>query len=230
MHFWCANLDALLGGVGGFRPLLAADELARASRFHFERDASRYVVCRGILRRLLGSYLGCNPRDVEFSYGAHGKPSLGGLSALADADLRFNVAHTGGFALIGFARRIELGVDVERVHEIPDLDSVMRTAFARGERDRISALPSPTARRDAFFRCWTRKEAVLKALGWGLAKPLDSFEVEFAEDRPRLLSMADDGRAPEIWRLMHLLPAPGFVGAAAWVGDTLEPARFTYES
>lgn len=184
-----------------------------------------------MLRRLLASYLGhADPRDVAFAYGPHGKPKLEkNHSAPLGVRLRFNLAHSGGFALFAFALAHEVGIDVEQHHLLSDMHSVMRSCFATGEREGISALSSSAEQHDAFFRCWTRKEAVLKALGSGLAKPLDSFEVSIKEEDPRLLSMANEAGASDAWHFLHLTPAPGFVGALAWTGPELEAEYFRYE-
>lgn len=209
--------------------MLAPDELNRAARFHFERDASRFIVGRGVLRRLLASYQSRHdPRDILLSYGPYGKPALESGSTPAAEELRFNLAHSGGIALFAFARSVELGVDVERVHDLPDMSSVMRSSFAAAERAEIAAL-APGEQLEAFFRCWSRKEAVLKSLGWGLAKPLDSFEVSMVEKQPRLISMAGVAEAQDRWRMLHLNPAPGFIGAAAWVGPALTAECYAYE-
>jgi 4'-phosphopantetheinyl transferase len=229
LHLWVADLDELLVRVEASRALLAPDELDRASRFHFQRDADRYVVCRGLLRTLLASYAGLSsPAAVRLRYGPHGKPQMAKVGP-ADATPSFNLAHSGDFALFAFTRSFELGVDVERVHDLPDLETVMRSCFAGGERAEIAALAPRSEQHQAFFRCWTRKEAVLKALGWGLAKPLDSFEVSIGEQQPKLLAMADTTRPSEGWTLVHVNPAPGYVGAAAWIGPPLELTHSTYE-
>jgi 4'-phosphopantetheinyl transferase len=227
IHFWRANLDSLVQDVVSLRPLLAPDELERARRFHFERDAARYIVGRGVLRMLVASYQRTqDARAIVFCYGTHGKPSLADDSRSA---LRFNLAHTAGFALWAFMVNEEVGVDVERVHHLPDMDAVMRSSFAPAERTAIASIVAVEDRHRAFFRCWTRKEAVLKALGWGLAKPLDSFEVSFDRDNPRMVSMVDEVDAAHRWQLQHIEPAPGFVGAAAWKGDSRGSRYFTYE-
>ena len=228
IHLWAAPLERPPDVVQGMRATLADDERDRAARFHFERHATRYIVGRGTLRLLLASYLRLrDPRDVVFGYGAHGKPVLA-VSSGGAAPLQFNLAHSEAFGLFAFTRSIEIGVDVEHIHFIPDMESVMKVSFADAERREVIALGTAEERRDAFFRCWTRKEAVLKALGWGLARPLDSFEVSLDLDRPGVRSMNDNPRAATEWRLLHLTPAPGFVGAAGWQGGDLSPECFAY--
>lgn len=219
------NLDELLGQTDVCLDILAPDELDRTQRFHFDHDRRRYAVGRGIVRRLVAGYLGLSdPRSVSIVYGPYGRPEL----SPEHGALRFNLAHTGGFALLAFARDVEIGVDVERVQALPDLHSVMRSCFAARERDIIAGLTSADQQHAAFFRCWTRKEAVLKALGSGLARPLDSFVIAIDEDASGVISMAGEPNAASDWQLRHLTPAEGFVGAAAWRGPAMTDASFTY--
>jgi 4'-phosphopantetheinyl transferase len=224
LHVWFANLDHLLGEVASFRGELAHDERGRAARFHFELDAAHYIASRGVLRRLLGGYVGGEPAGIAFAYGPHGKPRLAGN----DEPLHFNVAHSRGVALFAFSRASEIGVDVEHVRPLPDLASVMRSVFATEERAAITDRQPADDQVAAFYRCWTRKEAVLKALGWGLAKPLDSFVVSIDEAAPRLERMDDGSSESRDWQMLHLYPAPHVVGAAAWRGPPLEVDRFAY--
>ena len=226
LQVWSATLDRPATAVHDYRRLLSSDERARALRFHFEHDAARYIVGRAILRLLTAQYLGREPASLHFSYGAHDKPMLADVGV----ELQFNVAHSDGLVLVAFARQVEIGVDVELQHYLPDLHPVMRSSFAPAERERIEALPSSASQHSAFFRCWTRKEAVLKALGWGLARPLDSFVVELDEARPAVISMTDDPAAADRWHVVHLSPAPGFVGAAAWRGTALQVRCAHYAS
>jgi 4'-phosphopantetheinyl transferase len=225
IHLWSANLDSLLGGAGAARACLAPGELERAAAFRFERDAGRFVVGRALLRRLLGGYLGVHPAEPVLATGEHGKPLLD-----PPGSIHFNLSHSGGVALMAFSREAEVGVDVERIQDFPDLEAMMRRYFAPAERDAIAAMTSREERREAFFRCWTRKEAVLKALGWGLAVPLDSFEVTVArEDSSRVTAMRAGAAPPEGWRLASPEPAPGFAAAVAWIGPQLAASSWAWE-
>ena len=212
--------------LDAYRPLLNADELERARRFVFERDAARYVVGRGVLRQLLGNYIGVAPAAINLKYGAHGKPAL---SATSDRHVHFNLAHSGDTALLAVTRDAELGVDVEVVAPFDDMPAVMRVSFSPTEREAIQRLP-PDEQVLAFYRCWTRKEAVLKALGWGLARPLDSFCVSISGSDPRLLSMDGEPDAHATWRVMEVAPAPGLMGAAAWRGPPLDTTCYRHSS
>jgi 4'-phosphopantetheinyl transferase len=163
-----SRLDLDPGAVAALAGWLHDDECRRAGRFRLARDRRRYVVARGLLRQLLAARLGTHPRAVEFSYGAHGKPRL--APGFAGADLRFNVSHTGDFALFAFSRGQEVGVDVEAVVPVQDADAVARHFFTRSELRAYRAL-APQDRERGFFTCWTRKEATLKAIGGGLQSP-----------------------------------------------------------
>ena len=150
--------------VARLRATLSPDEEERADSFYFERDRRRFVVGRGVLRVLLGRYVGCAPEDVVFRYGASGKPELAGDAA---AGLHFNLAHTEGLALCAITRVGPVGVDVERVRELPDWQYIAATCFSPSERQRVDSA-APSERRLEFFRAWTRQEAALKATGVGL--------------------------------------------------------------
>lgn len=181
---------------------LSPDEHARAARFVFARDRDRYVAGRARLRHILGGYLQTLPQDVRFDYGAHGRPAVRGID--------FNLSHTDDLAMLAVARDLVLGVDIEAVRPITDLPT---TQFSPAEQRALAALPTPL-QREAFFRCWTRKEAWLKAKGTGLATDLASFEVTLAPgDPPRLLRC--DGDDAAAWVLCDLSPAPGIAGALA---------------
>lgn len=193
-----SRLDLDPGAVDALAGWLHNDERRRAGRFRLARDRRRYVVARGLLRTLLAARLGTHPRSVELRCGAHGKPCLAPGSA---GDLRFNVSHTGDFALFAFSRGREVGVDVEAVLPMRDADAVARHFFSHSELRAYRAL-APGAREAGFFTCWTRKEAYLKALGGGLQSPLSEFD------------------APPGWSLSSFSPAPGHTAALA-----VEPRR-----
>ncbi len=204
---------------------LSPDESRRASRFHFERDRRRFVATRGVLRGLLGRYLGVDPSALVFGYGPHGKPALGSPWQ----GLRFNVSHSGGLALLAFATDHEIGVDIEQERPVPEMDSITERNFSPRESAELRLLEERDRRR-AFFRCWTRKEAFIKAVGDGLSHPLDAFAVTLAPGEPaRLLHVAGDPEAPRRFRLEGLEPADGFAAALAVLGRPTRVACFALD-
>ncbi len=214
VHVWQASLDC---GIDSFRRTLSADERSRSDRFHFERDRAHYIAGRGILRRLLGQYLGCPPEDLRFESNKYGKP------ALTDRALDFNVSHSHGIALFAVTTRAQIGIDVEKVREdFGDYLSFSERFFAPGERAALRALPIE-ARHRAFFTCWTRKEAYIKARGEGISHPLDAFEVSVSpEDAPAVLKTVDGPMDAANWHLEELVPGGGYVAALAVRGIGFE--------
>jgi 4'-phosphopantetheinyl transferase len=217
VHVWCASLDLPSAWRNSLRKLLSPDEIERAERFHFERDRGRFVARRGVLRDLLGRYLGVDAATIAFVYNDFGKPGLGSL--FEDHGLRFNLSHSNGLALFAFTLGMDVGVDVE--YEQPEIEHEQLAGryFSSYERDAIHAL-SPESRRQAFYVCWTRKEAYIKAHGEGLSLPLDQFDVSVTPDEPaRLLATRGGLEGAEAWTLQHLAPAPGYLGALAVGGQ-----------
>jgi 4'-phosphopantetheinyl transferase len=199
---------ARLGEAGPFFPLLTDEERSRAERFRLGRVRDQFVAARGHLRALLGRYLGLEPRAVPVLYADGGKPHLP-----AGYPLHFNVSHTDGLAVfaVGHAR---VGVDVERVRPIPDADGLVTRFFSRRECAQFHALP-PVERPAAFLRAWTRKEAVLKAIGRGV-QSLDCCDVTFGENEPpALLELEGDRDAGCRWELFVWEPAAGYTAAGA---------------
>ena len=210
-ELYTTRLDLPPRAVTALAELLSDDEQQRASRLVFHHDRARFIVARARLRQLLGARLGVSPASIEFSYGKRGKPALG--ARFADCRLCFNVSHSEDVAVYGFALDREIGVDVEAVRELPDADEIAARCFSLRENEAYLAL-SPPERPLGFFNCWTRKEALIKALGEGLSHPLEHFDVSLAPGEPaRILRVG--GRAGEHcgWRLQSYSPAPGFVAA-----------------
>lgn len=164
---WRAGLGDQPPQVAQFlETMLSADEVERASRFHFERDRKLFIVGRGTLRVLLGGYLGCLPQEVAFRYGANGKPMLAaGPDGLPP--LYFNLTHSDGVALLAFTRVGEVGIDLERIRELPDWQSIAEASLPPRQLERLWRQPVHR-RREEFFRAWTQQEALLKAAGTGL--------------------------------------------------------------
>ena len=206
VHVWRADLNLDAESLGRMRGELSADERARTDRFHFDRDRNHFVACRGILRKLAGSYLNCSPSSFEFSYGPFGKPAL----RLEDSasPIHFNVAHSNGLALLAFARSCEIGVDLESIR--PDFagDEIAQHYFSKRELTELRGLPE-RMRIQGFFQCWTRKEAYIKARGLGLQIPLQSFSVSLTPGQPETLESEDASR----WTLRSIDMGPNFAGA-----------------
>ena len=223
VHVWSVDLDLPAPEVFRIRRLLSPDECQRAARFCFERDRRRFVVARGVLRTLLGRYAGVAPERLRFAYGPYGKPILAGFW---DERPRFNLSHSGGLAAIAIAAGADVGVDVECLRPLPDLERMAERYFSRGENAALRTL-APPDRLEAFFRCWTRKEAYLKALGDGLARPLDAFDVSLLPgDEARLLHVRGDTGEPSRWWLRAFMPVVGAVGAIALEGPARRLARW----
>lgn len=170
---WRVRLDSAEARNPADGPL-SADEIARANRFHFEKDRGQFVCCRSVLRKLLGEYLDISPAEVRLKYLASGKPQL--EEEQNPHELQFNVAHSGDLALIAVGSGHRLGIDVEKIRGDVDTRSLAERFFSLREREGLRALPEPE-RVSGFFACWSRKEAFLKATGEGLSFPLSKFSV-----------------------------------------------------
>jgi len=217
VHVWRATLDQTPSQIQSFRHNLAADELARAERFYFEKDRGHFIVARGVLRAILGGYLKRAPECLSFRYSSHGKPALAGESG-GDA-IRFNVSHSHGVALYAVTRGREVGIDVERIRFNLAVAEIAGRFFSQREVAMLRALPTE-AQREAFFRCWTRKEACLKARGEGLSLPLNQIDVSLAPGKPDAVSGTQpDSSEASRWSFQELAPAPGYVAALAVEGQ-----------
>jgi len=211
VQLWRVDLEALSVDESGWKEVLSSDELTRAARFHFPCDRQHFVASRGLLRKILARYLATDPKQLTFSYSKTEKPSLG--RAHAGSDVMFNVTHSRGIALFAFTRRREIGVDVEHVCRDSDFDAIDRHFFSMHERNQLAALPAEE-RVTAFFRCWTRKEAYIKATGDGLSIPLSQFDVSLAAGETNaLLATRPDGSEAGRWLLQEVPGGPGCVAA-----------------
>ena len=216
VQVWRIYLDLPASEIDDMKGVLSAEEKTRAARFVFDKHRARFIAGRASLRRILGRYLGRAPERLEFGYGHRGKPYL--KNDPPGNPLRFNLSHSSELALLAVVGSRDIGVDVERVRAVQYHLKIAGRFFSPGEVAVIRSLP-PEVQFEAFFNCWTRKEAYIKALGDGLAYPLDAFEVSLAPGAPAaLLSVRDDPEASSKWFLQAMAPARGFVGAVALKG------------
>jgi len=227
VHVWRAFCDVSCGERVRLSAWLCPEELERASRFRRQADTDRFVARRGILRALLGLYLGTDPADLGFDQGPRGKPSL--AAPASASGIRFSASHSHGLALYAIMCGREVGVDVEAVDpDFPGL-RVAERFFSPCELNALGALPED-AQQQAFFACWTRKEAVLKATGEGLALPLRDFDVTVGlDDPPAIVASRAASLDSSRWSLADLRPADGYAAALAVQGQSMEVRRWTWE-
>ena len=196
VHLWRVSLLHPPLPVDMLWGVLNEEELARAGRYRFERDRRRFVAARGLLRVILARYAGISPAAIRFEYSDYGKPSLPDRPALA-----FNSTDSGDLMALGVAENRLLGVDIEQVRDDFGGLEIAERFFSSAEVAVLRALPAHEQSR-AFFRCWTRKEAFIKAIGEGLSYPLHQFDVTLGPDEtPRLLRVAGEPDAPRRWFL-----------------------------
>jgi 4'-phosphopantetheinyl transferase len=208
---WLADLDESTRDLAAARALLSDDERVRADRFVFDLHRDRFVMCRAWLRARLGEHLGRDPRAVRFEYGPAGKPALAGVGA------RFNVSHSDRYALLALAEHGEVGVDIERIRPMRDMEQVAERVFSAAERAALDRVPAER-RVDAFFAGWTRKEAYIKARGEGIGL-LGAIDVALAPgDTPRLIRVAGQPEELERWSIEAFAPVPGFAAAVCLEG------------
>jgi 4'-phosphopantetheinyl transferase len=191
IHVWCAALGDFYAELPRLQATLSPDEQARAGSFRSADDRNAFVVCRGILRQLLAQYLGRDAAAIVFTYGPFGKPEI---TRLQDScPLSFSVARSGGLAVYAMTCAGPVGIDVERLRSVPEFEYIASRFFAPGEADMLLTLP-PHAQMEAFFLCWTCREAFVKATGEGVA---------------------GESLIPDTWQFQSLRPATGYLGTLA---------------
>jgi len=211
---WCACLDLTPEALGELERTLSAEERARAARFLLARDRCRFLAARGLLRQILAAYLDAPPEALRFRYSSKGKPAL----EKPQAPIEFSLSHSHGLALYAVAWARPVGVDVERIRADIGLMEIARRFFAPREAEALGRLPADE-RLHAFFHCWTRKEALLKAWGEGLPFGLNRLSVSISPKEAAVLETPFDPGEAARWRLHPLEPAPNFVGALAVRGE-----------
>jgi len=213
IHVWLALRKAGELVQDDWQALLSPDESGRMARYRFPRDQQDYLFARGMLRILLGAYVELAPERLSFSYSNQGKPSL------ANSDVKervsFNLSHTNGAAMLAVCQTGEIGADIEAEREDVEIEQIASRFFSLAEREELMQVPEE-CRRAAFLRCWTRKEALLKAKGGGLSLPLDVFDVSIgsSENRVTLITRADPSEAAK-WLILPVPVPHGFAAAVA---------------
>lgn len=212
VHIWRAGLTPPKADAPRLSAILSEDERERAARFHFDRHRTAYITARATLRRILSLYLDTAPEHVAFTYSARGKP------AVRDASIYFNLSHSEDAALYAIAREPLLGVDIEWIRAMTDLDMTARRFFSPAECAELLNLDAQD-RRVAFFRCWTRKEAYIKAIGDGLHAPLDRFQVTLLSGQaPALVTIDGDAARAAEWTVFDVAAGQNYAAAVVVYG------------
>jgi 4'-phosphopantetheinyl transferase len=228
VHVWAVPLVNVRAPWPELQSMLSSDERARAGRFLRKESGRSFTAARAGLRSVLGRYLNMTPKEVPIVCEPNGKPRLADNAAAHD--LRFNLAHSGELALVAVTRGGEIGVDVERLRPVDHWQDIASRYFHATELAAIggadaSQLPA------AFLRCWTRKEAVLKAIGVGILFPLDAFRVPVTEEVRGWIDVpAHSSTAASRYWLQHVDPCAGYVAAVATTRQTHSPTGFTYRT
>jgi 4'-phosphopantetheinyl transferase len=226
IHVWRVRLNQTDGRVQQLQHILSDDERLRAERFHFDRDRRRFIVSHGMLRLIIGDYIDMEPNRLQFYSGHRGKPYL--MHSLGNVPLQFNLAHSKGIALYAFTCSREIGIDVEYVRDMPDAEKIALATFSSIENKMLQSLPE-YQRKEAFFNCWVRKEAYIKAIGNGLYHALDRFDVSLAPGEPaRLVSVEGSAEQASCWFMKSLIPEDGYVAALAVKGSDFCPSYWKY--
>jgi 4'-phosphopantetheinyl transferase len=214
IHIYCTTVSANADRTDALRKTLSADESARADRNRFELGRQTYIIARGLLRMCLGNYLGQDPRALTFGYTQLGKPYLKNVPD-GKTDIHFNVSHSHGGILLGFSRDGEIGVDIEKIRERESFEEIAQRFFAKREWDELQAL-GKGQRLSGFFRCWTRKEAFIKACGQGLSYPLKKFIVPVEPKAPHMrMEMLGEENDLCAWSLFDIEAPQEYVAACA---------------
>jgi 4'-phosphopantetheinyl transferase len=217
VHVWRVPLNQ--NPISEMREVLSLDERARAERFRFDKDRNQFIESRAALRLLLSQYLNVSPKELSFSFSAHGKPVL--ANGLSNSGLRFNLSRRDGLALIAVTRNRDIGVDVELVRADLPVFEIAAVSFSENELRTLRSLPE-SQQAAGFHNCWTRKEAYVKARGEGFSFPLKQFDVSLTPGAAAsLLEVRGSDTEVDRWTMQALSVGEGYVAALAFEGRDL---------
>jgi len=210
IHIWLANIEEYIDNNVLFNNHLSAAELERSKQYKFKKDQDRFAAARNILRDLLAKYLDRPPKNIEIAYNNYGKPYI-------DHEIKFNISHSYEIALFAFTKTGPIGVDIEKIQPIENIDDIATQYFSTKEVIDLLSI-NPNERIIAFFNCWTRKEALIKALGTGLSVPLNEFTVTLLPNEPAKISILPNIHFQENWSVHSINDLENYAAALAVQG------------
>ncbi|MEJ2284848.1 MAG: 4'-phosphopantetheinyl transferase superfamily protein [Desulfobacterales bacterium] len=214
IHIWQIDLDNSIFKTDDLIQVLSGDEIERAKRYHFLTDKKRFIVRRGLLRLILGSYLSTVPNDLNFYYKNNGKPAV--YNELNKEIIKFNLSFSKGLALLGFTNNVEIGLDIEQMRNISEKDNIVLQLFSDKEKEIFSSSPQ-NQREEVFFTIWSRKEALIKATGKGLYSDLTNIDVSLTSDETvKMYDKSDYIEYISKWIVCDLEVESGFKAALAY--------------
>ncbi|HEV2395658.1 MAG TPA: 4'-phosphopantetheinyl transferase superfamily protein [Candidatus Sulfotelmatobacter sp.] len=224
VHVWEFPLRISGSALAALEKCLSKDEQVRMRRFHAQRDGQRFAAAHGMLRSILAAYTGCPRSQLEFITSEFGKPRLAG----SNSALRFNLSHSRERALLGVRRDREIGVDIEAIKQDVECEKLAKRFFSDREQETLLQMNGEAQIR-AFFRCWTCKEAFLKAQAVGLSRSLESFDIDLQSERVRLAATRPDAGEAERWSIVEINAAPGYASAICVEGRAETIRLFQYD-
>jgi len=216
IHIWVVDLDVWNLSCLEAVQELSESEAKKAGRFHFKIHQDRYVKGRFMLRSVLGMYLGSDFYDQEFHTNLYGKPAL--QKPPDDHSIRFNISNSENICVCAFSQYSEIGIDIEKIHDLPDMDRIIARSFSEEEKRRFCSLPLP-GRTQTFFKYWARKEALLKAMGMGMSYSLNKIDIAGNENSPQLVIKIEESDISNQWTILDMDIFTGFASALALQGE-----------
>lgn len=213
IHVWKASLDYNESKINSAIEFLSMDEVERANRFYFENDRSQFIVRRSILKQIIAKYLEIDPKNLLFGYNLFGKPHL--INDSLKHSLKFNMSYSNNMALYAISYEIEVGIDIEFIQKDIEFQQIIDRFFSPNEIEYLRNI-NIDKRKEEFFKIWTRKEAVLKALGKGVSIPLQMVNVAYNRSN-FIFRIHNDGNHGEksSWNVQDLLPANNYIASIA---------------
>jgi 4'-phosphopantetheinyl transferase len=216
IHIWVVDLDVWNLSCLEAVQELSESEAKKAGRFHFKIHQNRYVKGRFMLRSVLGMYLDSDFYDQEFHANRHGKPAL--QKHPEDHSIRFNISNSENICVCAFSQNSEIGIDIEKIHDLPNMDQIIAASFTDKERRKFHSLSEPDLTR-TFFQYWARKEALLKAMGMGMSYPLNKIDIAGNENSPQLVTKIEGSDISNQWTILDMDICKGFAAALALQGE-----------